>query len=240
MLAKLTEGVAAISVISPELNQTLSALFFNMEDYAADKEKQIAAARDNLEGWFNSSMDRVSGVFKRYSQLVAVLLGVSIALFLNVDSLSLAQYLWREPAVREILVTQASNYQPPEGQSEASPRETVQQLTQQFGSLNLPVGWDIAIYGQQIQALGGLATYNSDCQLFPRGSQYFGIPVFTTNICITQPHSAESTNLLLKLFGLLITAGATAQGAPFWFDVLKKFVNLRGTGPNPIEKGAGK
>jgi hypothetical protein len=238
MLTRLTEGVAAISVISPELNQTLSALFFNMEEFAADKEKQISAARGNLEGWFNSSMDRVSGVFKRYSQLVALLLGVVLAVFLNVDSISLAQYLWREPSVRQILVTQASTYKPPEGQTDISPQETVQQFTQQFGGLNLPLGWDIEIYGSKIQAFGGLATYNSECQLFPRNNQYFGIPVFSSNICLTQPHTADSTNILLKLFGILITAGATAQGAPFWFDILKKFVNLRGTGPNPNEKGA--
>jgi hypothetical protein len=238
MLDKLTEGVAALSVISPELNQTLSVLFFNLEEFAADKEKQIAAARGNLEGWFNNSMDRVSGVFKRYSQLVAVLLGVTMALFLNVDTISLAQYLWREPAVREILVTQASNYQPPQGQMEANPREVAQQLTEQFGSLSLPVGWDIKVYGTSLQFFGGLAIYNSDCQLFPRENQFFGIPVFGSNVCITQPHTIDSTNILLKLFGLLITAGATAQGSPFWFDVLKKFVNLRGTGPKPVQKEA--
>jgi len=240
MLAKLTEGVAAISVISPELNQTLSALFFSMEEYAADKEKQIAAARGNLEGWFNSSMDRVSGVFKRYSQFVAVVLGVIIAVFLNVDSISLAQYLWREPAVRQILVAQASTYKPPEGQPVTNPQETVQQFTQQFGGLNLPLGWNIEMYGSKLQAFGGVATYNSECQLFPHNNQYFGIPFFSSNVCITEPHSADATNILLKLFGILITAGATAQGAPFWFDVLKRFVNLRGTGPNPTEKGAGK
>jgi hypothetical protein len=185
-------------------------------------------------------MDRVSGVFKRYSQLVALLLGVVMAVFLNVDSISLAQYLWREPSVRQILVMQASTYQPPAGQPVTDPQQTVQQFTQQFGGLALPLGWDIEVYGQKLDLFSGLAAYNSDCQLFPRGSQYFGIPLFGSNVCVTQPHSADSTNILLKLFGLMITAGATAQGAPFWFDVLKRFVNLRGTGPNPIEKGASK
>jgi hypothetical protein len=94
------------------------------------------------------------------------------------------------------------------------------------------------VYGTNLQFFGGLATYNSDCQLFPRENQFFGIPVFGSNVCITQPHTVDSTNILLKLFGLLITAGATAQGAPFWFDVLKKFVNLRGTGPKPAQKEA--
>ena len=240
VLEKLTQGVAALSVISPELNQTLSALFFNFEEYASEKEKQIARARGNLESWFNSSMDRVSGVFKRYTQAMAIILGIIFSLFLNVDSISLAQYLWREPAVRQVLVTQASNFNPTEGQPGTNPQETIQQFTQQFGGLNLPIGWDIEMYGEDFEVLGRTAAYNSECQLFPHNSQYFGIPLFSSNICLTQPHSANSTNILLKLFGIMITAGATAQGAPFWFDVLKKFVNLRGTGPNPAEKEASK
>jgi hypothetical protein len=44
--------------------------------------------------------------------------------------------------------------------------------------------------------------------------------------------------ILLKLIGWLITAGATVLGAPFWFDTLKKLVNIRGTGVNPAEKPA--
>ncbi len=38
---------------------------------------------------------------------------------------------------------------------------------------------------------------------------------------------------LLKFFGLLFTAAAVSLGAPFWFDLLKKFVNLRGAGKAP-------
>jgi hypothetical protein len=229
VLNQLRNGVAALSVISPELNQTLSALLLNIEQYTTEKERQIANARENLESWFNSSMDRVSGVFKRYNQALALILGIIFSLFLNVDSISIAQYLWREPAVRQVLVAQASTYKPPEGQPVTNPQETVQQFTQQFGGLSLPMGWDISVYESP-------AVYNSECQLFPHDSQYFGIPLFRTNICLTQPHSKDSTNILLKLFGILITAGATAQGAPFWFDILKKFVNIRGTGPKPAEK----
>ncbi|WP_437645389.1 hypothetical protein [Sorangium sp. So ce362] len=43
--------------------------------------------------------------------------------------------------------------------------------------------------------------------------------------------------------GILITAAAASLGAPFWFDLLNKLVNLRtvGKSPEPYEppKGAG-
>lgn len=39
-----------------------------------------------------------------------------------------------------------------------------------------------------------------------------------------------------KFWGFCITALAICLGAPFWFDLLKKLVALRGTGINPLEK----
>lgn len=41
--------------------------------------------------------------------------------------------------------------------------------------------------------------------------------------------------LLLKLFGLLLTALAISVGAPFWFDILQLVMNLRGTGTKPAQ-----
>lgn len=38
------------------------------------------------------------------------------------------------------------------------------------------------------------------------------------------------------LFGWLLTVAAVSLGAPFWFDTLKRFVNIRSAGPSPEEK----
>lgn len=40
----------------------------------------------------------------------------------------------------------------------------------------------------------------------------------------------------IKFWGFMITALALSLGAPFWFDLLKKLVALRGAGVNPEEK----
>ena len=39
-----------------------------------------------------------------------------------------------------------------------------------------------------------------------------------------------------KLRGLLVTVCAVSLGAPFWFDLLSKFVNIRRAGIKPEEK----
>jgi hypothetical protein len=225
----LERGVAALSVISPEFNQTLNALLLNIEEYVTGGETKLAKARKSVEKWFDDSMDRVSGVFKRYSQFMALLIGFLVALLLNVDSINLTLYLWREPSVRAILAQNASHFQLPQGEMQSDPGQALQDFRDQFVGLSLPVGW-------VINESTGKSISDINCQLFPGGKQAFGIPVIGTNKCVAPPQSNNQSNILLKLGGIFITALAARQGAPFWFDILKRIVNLRGTGANPAEK----
>jgi hypothetical protein len=47
----------------------------------------------------------------------------------------------------------------------------------------------------------------------------------------------DLTGWLLKLLGFIITAVAGSQGSSFWFDILKKIINVRLTGIRPVELG---
>jgi hypothetical protein len=225
----LRRGVAALSVISPEVNQTLNALLLNLEEYVGEKESKLAKARQNVEKWFDDSMDRVSGVFKRYSQWLALVIGFVIALILNVDSVDLTLYLWREPTVRQALAENAANFELTQEDLEANPEEALQNFRNQFVGLSLPIGWGFT-------RVETSSFYDSNCQLFPREGQSFGLPVIGSNLCITPPNANNQANLGIKVLGILLTALAARQGAPFWFDILKRVVNLRGTGANPSEK----
>ncbi len=225
----LRRGIAALSVISPEVNQTLNALLLNIEEYVGERESRLAKARQNVERWFDDSMDRVTGVFKRYSQWMALVIGFVIALILNVDSIDLTLYLWREPTVRQVLAQNAASFQIPEGEMQNDPQEALRAFREQFSGLSLPVGWGI-------NRTTGAAFFDENCRLFPAPGQAFGVPVIGTPFCFVPPQSTNQNNLAVKLAGIFITALAARQGAPFWFDILKRVVNLRGTGVNPAEK----
>lgn len=225
-LSKVRHGIAALSVISPEVNQTLNALLMNVEEYATEQEKHLAKARENVEKWFNDAMDRVSGVFKRYSQRMALLIGFLVALVLNVDSINLTLYLWHDPTSRQLILAQATSLavQPQVPGSTQNSEKALENARQQLEQLNLPVGW-------------GIRDYNAaSCQLFPGVNQTFGVPIPFFNHCFNTPLANDQSNLMTKLAGIFITALAAMQGAPFWFDLLKRLVNLRGTGANPAEK----
>lgn len=245
-LGQLRRGVAALSVISPEVNQALNALLLNVEEYVTTGETNLAKARKNVEKWFDDSMDRVSGAYKRYSQTVALVIGFFTALLLNIDSIGLTFYLWREPSVRAVLAQKAEDFDLDfAGQGANTQSDPLQTFREQFTGLKLPVGWSLkdqndAIFNPPTGTTG--STARAGCVLFPTANDYFGIsfsegsPGFLSNKCLMPSQPDRSTNFFVKLLGIIITAVAARQGAPFWFDILKRAVNLRGTGTNPAEK----
>lgn len=50
-----------------------------------------------------------------------------------------------------------------------------------------------------------------------------------------QLRSLSTYDIISKILGFILTALAISMGAPFWFDMLKKLVNIRSSGANPYE-----
>jgi hypothetical protein len=228
-LNKLRRGIAAMSVISPEVSQSLNALLLNIEEFTQQGETHIAKARRNVEKWFDDSMERVSGVFKRESQTMALIIGFIIALVLNVDSINLTYYLWRDTSVRQTLVQNAMQFELSEAEFDRDPEQAMAELRRKFIGLSLPVGW-------VINDSTPPSIQDIKCRSLPGQFEAFGVRIPFTQKCLAPPQADNTTNIFLKLGGIFITALAARQGAPFWFDFLKRFVNLRGTGANPVEK----
>ncbi len=133
--------------------------------------------RDELAGWFDDAMDRVSGVYKRRSQLFTFVIALVVAAVLNVDTFALFAKLWQQTSGIAGLPVSSST-----------------DATNALKNLqDLPVGWS------------GLT------------------------------HSVPTP---VKIFGFVVTAISALFGAPFWFDILQRLVNVRGTGQKPGEKDA--
>jgi len=50
------------------------------------------------------------------------------------------------------------------------------------------------------------------------------------------PGAQGTQVLLIQFLGWFVTATAATMGAPFWFDLLQRFVQIRGAGGKPAEK----
>ncbi len=114
-------------------------------------EGEIASVQAAVETWFNSSMDRVSGWYKRRSQWILIGVGMALAGIANIDTMRLALSFYKDPSERQAAVAMAGSFvkNPPAGVTTAPDTKTdsvnrVQQATQlwtKLDSLNLPIGW---------------------------------------------------------------------------------------------------
>lgn len=98
----------------------------------------IATVRQSFESWYNDGMDRASGWYKRKTQSVLFVIGVIIAVGLNVDSIAIGKTLWISPATRSYAVAAAEKYA-----QESNPIPDVNARTDlsMFQTLSLPIGW---------------------------------------------------------------------------------------------------
>jgi len=69
-----------------------------------DKFKEI------MGGWFDETMERVTGWYKRRVQLITFIIGLTIAFALNVDTIAIAKKLTNESDTRLEMVKLASEY----------------------------------------------------------------------------------------------------------------------------------
>lgn len=222
--AQLDAAIAALEGSNSTLAHRLSLLLVNARESALRAEDALTVARTSIQQWYDDTMDRLSGWYKRHAQKWAFIFGLVLAFAFNVDTVELSNRLWREPTLRAIVVEQATaaigNDLTP-----VDPRA----LDEVYEALSVPIGWATR------PAPDGVS-----CGWLPGQPVQPGI--YTASGCrivVNLPSMDDPWGWLMKFFGLLISGAAAAQGAPFWFDILKRLINLRGSGntpaPAPVE-----
>lgn len=221
--------------------------------------KSLERYKANLARWFDNQMDRVSGWYKRESKTILFILGLVIVAAMNVDTIVVARTLWKDPTTRQ-LVQDAAAAQLAAQTATSAPATTattvegtppavapVIRLACKKASAVGPSPTTTATVATTTTTPEDTIRTALDCAtVFPIGWR-------TSKTCYVNRRGAPEVcsgrwdrvqdvwfsivrrpfGALLKLMGLLITAGAITYGAPFWFDMLNRFANLRSTGAKP-------
>jgi hypothetical protein len=222
-----------------DVKKSLLALLQNTD-------QKIETAQARIEGWFNDSMDRVSGWFKRKTQVVTIIVALIIAVFTNADTLHISNRLWSSPTLRTELVDKAK------ARDQLKPLITAEyphpndSAAEKPSSVNPPnEDQENRKLARNLPAqLGDLIGWSQDFQKFHQFEQA------TRTKGVNHPFAVFSYAFLLWVVWLLgqhfvgwaLTTIAVSLGAPFWFDTLNRFMNLRSSGKSPDEdpKGAEK
>jgi hypothetical protein len=236
---------------------------------AALKKRTPAAADDHaehvaaLEEWFNNSMDRVSGWYKRRMQLIALLVGAGVAILTNADTLQIVSVLWRQPSLRADLVEQARQRLQgaapavaPGADRPASAEDDTSGETpaNERSALDGIIGWGSdfrrinqgvcsSLRAERDRACAASAQ-SPECEAVLERIETEGrCSVDATDLLPTDasPRGAFLSSALVPvagahLLGWLLTAVAISLGSAFWFDTLNRFINIRGAGTAPDEK----
>jgi hypothetical protein len=120
-------------------------------------ENDIDKLQANLEAWYDSAMDRVSGWYKRSTQWIILLVGFAIAAAFNVNTVTIADALYRNESLRQAVVARA--------EAAAHNSNFVDSLNYKnakaaMDSLSLPIGW------QQEQLARGAVRPEKNLALF--------------------------------------------------------------------------
>ncbi|MDI1477810.1 hypothetical protein [Polyangium sp. y55x31] len=198
--------------------------------------KTLEDATQQIAAWFDRAMDSVSGWYKRTAHILISIVGLFSAVVLNVDTFLVLDSLNRDAVLRESVASAVAesvksesamvktaaevvaeqkanaNAKPSEvfvdeKKTEELVRKRVVAVKRGLDELTLPMGW-------------------------PEGRGFLCTPTAEVT-CDRRAIPATLGGFGRRFGGWLFTAIAIALGAPFWFDLLNKLINLRAAAPPP-------
>jgi hypothetical protein len=146
-VTELRNDIARVS--DPQLRQLLQGMYSRSEG-------EIGRLQQQLADWFDNGMDRLSGMYKRQTQIISFLVALAIAVLLNIDSVHLLSGLWMRPTLAAALSSPANT------QAFAATLDQLQAL---------PVGWA----GRQLDTPTQVATMALGL-IITASSALFGAP----------------------------------------------------------------
>ena len=217
--------------------------------------------RKKIENWFDDAMDGVSGWYKRKAHAWLWVIALVVCAAMNADTISIGKVLWNDPTARAAMSEAAREYtkqyadKTSKGadKSQANPPAANGQEgkdVQKDGSSSVQT----EASGKPGDASGGSGQsgdpkngaqddaaiekeLGAKYQLVKQAQQELTklpVPLGWCIRCEGDPRAVPScTGWILKVIGILISVLAVSQGAPFWFDLLQKAVNLRLAGDLP-------
>ena len=175
-----------------------------LKQFLQESEHKVDDFKLKVRGWYNDVMDRASGWYKRFTQKILIGVGMCIAVIFNADTIAIYERLESDPESLQKVVSMAESF------VEANDSTTL--FSESDADFQANVDQIKTLMDEQIDNVKsplGLGWKNVEWEK------------------VTLYHAFS------KLLGWIVTALAVSMGAPFWFDLLRKIVNVRGSGKVP-------
>ena len=204
-----------------------------------DADGNIDVFKKKIEDWYNSVMERATGWYKRSTQYILVGVGFTIAVVLNADTLAIYERLENNPEVAERIAIIAENI---------ATKDTIT-VDVALDAIDEVEGVDTS---SSTIVIDTLIIEETDTEEDKQAKEDYNLKARELTNMVSQINTYRSPlgmgwknvnlnamqplDIATKILGWLVTALAISLGAPFWFDILKKIVNLRGAGKKPDDE----
>ena len=191
-----------------------SAIRDTLEACLTEAGNDLDRFRASVATWYDDAMERLSGAYKRQLKWISMLVGLLVAVIFNADSVGVAATLWQDQALRASMVAVATKMAESSTVASGVPADLKGALEKAEGDLRgLPIGWKCPRLERAREEKASLGE---------RLAAYWPCA-----------RDAAPTLRPTTILGWIMTAVALSLGAPFWFDLLQKFMNVRGAGARP-------
>lgn len=133
--AKIGTALKDDSLLPPGVKRQLELML-------DDAEGALEKFHDQVQTWYDDTMDRVSGWYRRRAQVALFVIGLVVAIGANADTFDVTNRLWTDAPVRNALVAQATDVSKIENvdklEAELEKRGGKLEAVKQF---KLPLGW---------------------------------------------------------------------------------------------------
>lgn len=206
---KLSDSITALE-IPYGLKQVLLDFAKQVEAIYPDNEKQIEEFEKKLADFYESTMDRAGGWYKRKTRTILLIIATALSIALNIDTIKIANdALSDKPKLSSAVDNISSNLDElAKLQSVAVTDTSVEVIAKKDGDIANEVNNIRLVYEQTTGYTFGYKSFFEEWK----------------------------ANFWRKLLGILITAFALQLGSNYWFDMMNKAVNIRAVGKRPDEK----
>lgn len=171
-----------------------------------ESHSNVDSFRDRLERWFDQAMERNAGTFKKKAQRSVLIFSIFVTILFNVDSIELIQYFYDHPAEAARIADAAEKA-----------------INDPNTAERLKTASDDTIK----TTLAGLRNSIDEVKALKLPIGWEGLGWF-------EYLSLNFWKVFNLLIGWTLTILAVSLGAPFWYDMLNKLVDLRSTGKKPV------
>lgn len=211
----------------PEKNKELKSI---LNIYIEQANGDVQKFKLLLEDWFDDTMNRVSGWYKRQATKVLFVIGLVLAITFNVSTIEIVDKLSVNEDLRNAMAKSASGYVESVNKNSTGSTENALSNTQkQIGEIQ-------NFYKDTIAKVNMVMGLGWNFSTVDTTQKWLLIPD-----CMAKSYN-KTMYVIGQTFkhprywlGFLITALAITLGAPFWFDLLSKFVNIRAGGKKPTD-----